>query len=213
MPQHVTLGIHRTVFLREDGPGCRQTFEVVIAKLDVTGHLLRDRHAVLGNVDRRVEQLGERETPESRVRCFNALHEPADEGRTTARLGAPDTVLRGHVERTGNRHGIVVSQDRIPLRVHGVHLAGRGVVIDQRHDAEVADRCAGGQGNLGQCRRHRSIDGVAALLEGLQTSPGGETVVGDGHRPVVTDGNAGLSAVDQLCCHVAIVLALRPCGR
>jgi hypothetical protein len=88
--------------------------------------------------------------------------------------------------------GIGFVADGVPFPVHGVHAAGLRLQVDQRHDAEVADRRARGQRDLRHRRGERGVGGVTALLERLEAGARRVGAVGDGDRTVLPGRSAGL---------------------
>jgi hypothetical protein len=119
----------------------------------------------------------------------------------------PRAGLGRHVEAAGNHERLCLAAHGVPLRVHRVDLAGRRVVVDERQDAEVADRRAGRDGNLRQRGGERGVHRVAAALERFEPGARRDAVVGDGDRAVRARRDAGGGAIDVLRGEILRVVA------
>ena len=206
LAQRVARRVRRSI-VEQRVAGLRQAGQVFGAQGPVGRHPLRDGEALLGNGDRRLEQLLERELTEPLVRRADALHEAADQGRPAARIAAQHAALGiAQVDAAGDRHRVRFREHCVPLGVHRVHGVGRGVVVDERHDAEVADRRARGQGYLGERRGEQGVHRVAALLQRFEAGARGERVVGDTDGAVPARRDAGVPPVLALGFEVAVVV-------
>jgi hypothetical protein len=175
----IARGIDRAVRLVEDRPGLGQPGEIGLAQVDVVGEAGRAIEALLGQLDRRLEQPCEGQLAEPGMRILDRAHEAADERGATGGFARPHHVghaVAGGVERPRDRHRIVLTEDRVPAGVERARLAGRRIMMHQLEDTEETDHRAAAQHDLGQRRGQRGVHRRTALAQRLQPRPGRKPV-------------------------------------
>ncbi len=140
------------------GPLRQRRAELVQAALPQAGDHRRDREAIAGQLDRRPQQLFERQFAEA-PRQFGP-------GRRTARHGDRRPAVQRHPLVAGGAHPLAIEQARrAPAGVQAVQAAagpdqGEGVAADPAA-GRLDHRQRGGGGD-------RRVDGVAATAQYLQ---------------------------------------------